>query len=77
MEEEQEEVPRASIFCLAGPGPITKVEGFYNLEPSLTDADYLHGKLQSVAEPDDLLGVPTSTPVSASVGIPVGALPSL
>ena len=43
-EKEEEELPRASIFCSAGPGPNTKVKGFHNLEPTLTDADHLHGK---------------------------------
>ena len=65
-EEEEEELPRASIFCSAGPGPKTKVKRFYNLEPSLTDADCLHGKLQPVAEPGGLLGVPTGAPANSS-----------
>ena len=44
-EEQKQEVPGANNPRSAGPGPNTKVKGFYYIEPSLTDTDYLHGKL--------------------------------
>ena len=73
-EKEEEELPRASISCLAGPGPNTKVKGFYNLEPTLTDADYSHEKPRPEAEPGGLLNASTGASAGALTGNPVGVL---